>query len=327
MIPNFMHLENFEKTAHKIYRPINDTWEITNENLEELKNRETRISKFGVPFKNVYYSFRLRTSGSYNLISINLKDLDFKLDFVILALKATANITINFKHANFKNSFKDITKESEYIKLPSNTFLDEINNFIGAEKLKIEIKGMFVIERNEYPNIPRTLNDGLWKNGVEQDFEIIVASENEKEIKVKIHKELLLSQSPVFEGMFKSGMKESNTNTLKITDFNYETVNAAVQFFYGQEFSEYFSFKVLFELLRFSDKYLIDHLTNYIISFILYRISSSNVCEIYNFAVASNFIESVSKLQKECYDFLVVCLNENIPLENFEILDKEFVSF
>jgi hypothetical protein len=36
--------------------------------------------------------------------------------------------------------------------------------------------------------------------------------------------------------MFKSGMKEAITNTLKITDFNYETVIAAVQFFNDQEF-------------------------------------------------------------------------------------------
>uniref|UniRef100_A0A914NXQ9 BTB domain-containing protein n=1 Tax=Panagrolaimus davidi TaxID=227884 RepID=A0A914NXQ9_9BILA len=266
----------------KIYRPINDTWEITNENLEGLKNKETRISKFGALFKNVYYSFRLRSSGN-------------------------------------------VTKESEYIKLPSNTFLDKTNYFIGAEKFEIEIKGMFIIERNEYPIIPRTLNDGLWKNDVEKDFEIIVASKNEKEIKVKIHKKLLFSQSPVFEGMFKSGMKEAKTNILKITDFNYETIVAAVQFFYGQESFEVYSFKNLFELLRFADKYLIDHLTNYITSFISYRISPSNVCEIYNFAVALNFIESVSKLQKECYDFLVVCFSENIKLENFETLDKEFV--
>uniref|UniRef100_A0A914PLC8 BTB domain-containing protein n=1 Tax=Panagrolaimus davidi TaxID=227884 RepID=A0A914PLC8_9BILA len=306
----------------KIYRPINSTWEITNKNLEELKNGKTRISKFGAPFENVYYNFRI--GSCFYFLSNNIKD--FKLDFVIFAFQTTANITINFKHANFKYSFKDVTKQSELIKLPLNTFLDETNNFIGAEKLEIEIKGMFIIERNECPNISRTLNDGLWKNDVEKDFEIIVASENEKEIKVKIHKELLLSQSPVFEGMFKSGMKEANTNILKITDFNYETVNAAIQFFYGQEFSEYFSFNVLFELLRFADKYLIDHLTNYITSFISYRISPSNVCEIYNFAVASNFIESVSKLQKECYDFSIVCLNENIPLENFDTLDKEFVS-
>uniref|UniRef100_A0AC35FCI6 BTB domain-containing protein n=1 Tax=Panagrolaimus sp. PS1159 TaxID=55785 RepID=A0AC35FCI6_9BILA len=207
--------------------------------------------------------------------------------------------------------------------MPSNIFLNETNNFIGAEKIEIEIKGMFIIERNEYPSISRTSNNGLWKNDVEKDFEIFVASKNEKEIKIKIHKELLLSQSPVFEGMFKSGMKEANTNTLKIIDFNYETINAAIQFFY--EFSEFYSFEDLFELLRFADKYLIDHLTNYITSFISYRISPSNVCEIFNFAVASNFIESVSKLEKECYDFLVVCLNENIPVEKFDAVEKEFV--
>uniref|UniRef100_A0AC35GEU5 BTB domain-containing protein n=1 Tax=Panagrolaimus sp. PS1159 TaxID=55785 RepID=A0AC35GEU5_9BILA len=235
----------------KIYRPIYDTWEITNENLEELKKGKTRISNFGAPFKNVYYNFRL--GNFYSKCS--------KLDLVMFSFKTTANITINFKHANFKYSFKDVTIESEMIELPFNIFLDETNNFIGAEKIDIEMKGMFIIERNEYPRIPRTLNNELWKNDVEKNFVIIVASKNEKEIKVKIHKELLLSQSPVFEGMLKSGMKESITNTLKITDFNYETVNAAVQFFYGQEFFEVYSFEDFFELLRFADKYLIDHLT------------------------------------------------------------------
>uniref|UniRef100_A0A914QKN5 Uncharacterized protein n=1 Tax=Panagrolaimus davidi TaxID=227884 RepID=A0A914QKN5_9BILA len=115
--------------------------------------------------------------------------------------------------------------------------------------------------------------------------------------------------------MLKSGMKESILNILKIIDFNFTTVIAAIEFFYGYQIFNHYNFKELFELYRFADKYLIDDLMDYITLFISYRISPSNVAEIYNLAIASNCF---MKIKEKCFDFLVFCMNENIPVESFD---------
>uniref|UniRef100_A0A914PIM4 BTB domain-containing protein n=1 Tax=Panagrolaimus davidi TaxID=227884 RepID=A0A914PIM4_9BILA len=187
-------------------------------------------------------------------------------------------------------------------------------------KCEIEIKGMFIIEKDEYPIIPRSINIdyGLLEN-IKKDFDIIIASENGKEEKIKANffpiskpflaapfmdelkdgtceteikefdagsqKCFLIIQSPVFEALFKSGMKESISNTLKIIDFNFTTVIAAIEFFYGFQIFNHYNLKELFELYRFADKYLIDDLMDYITLFISYRISPSNVAVIYNLAL------------------------------------------
>uniref|UniRef100_A0A914P0R5 BTB domain-containing protein n=1 Tax=Panagrolaimus davidi TaxID=227884 RepID=A0A914P0R5_9BILA len=292
----------------KIYRQINETWVITNRNLQELINRPinvAHISKSGIAFTDVDYNFRLGFSSASQK-----KEKCLCMDFSINDSKTTANISLYFKATNSKRSFENVTCQSEMTDLPFKLFMDEIKD----GKCEIEIKGIFIIERDGYPIIPRSINIdyGLLEN-TKKDFDIIIASENGKEENIKIHKDVLSFQSPVFEAMFKSGMKESITNTLKIIDFNFTTVIAAIEFFYGHQIFNHFNFKELFELYRFADKYLIDDLMDYITLFISYRISPLNVVEIYNLAVASN---SLMKIKDQCFDFLVFCKNENIPVEN-----------
>uniref|UniRef100_A0AC35F0L9 BTB domain-containing protein n=1 Tax=Panagrolaimus sp. PS1159 TaxID=55785 RepID=A0AC35F0L9_9BILA len=280
----------------KIYRQINETWVMTNRNLQGLIIRPVNvahISKSGIAFTNVHYNFRLGFSSASQK-----KERCLCIDFSINDSKTTANISLYFKLTNSKRSFKNVTSRSEMTDLPFKLFMDEIKD----EKCEIEIKGMFIIERDEYSIIPRsiTIDYGLLEN-TKKDFDIIIASENGKEENIKIHKDVLIIQSPVFVGMLKSGMKESITNTLKIIDFDFTTVIAAIEFFYGHQIFNHYNFKELFELYRFADKYLIDDLMDYITLFISYRISPFNVAEIYNLAIASN---CSMKIKDQCFDFL-----------------------
>uniref|UniRef100_A0A914QL06 BTB domain-containing protein n=1 Tax=Panagrolaimus davidi TaxID=227884 RepID=A0A914QL06_9BILA len=293
----------------KIYRHVSETWIMTNEILQRLINHpdnEKRISKFGIAFSNVYYNFRL------GFLDSEIREKCLGMDLSIFGSETTANISIYFNGTNSKRSFKNVTVRSEMIFLPFKLFMDGLKD----GKCEIEIKGMFIMDRDEYPIIPRSINIdyGLLEN-IEKDFDIIISSKNGKEEKIKVHKDVLITQSPVFEGMFKSGMNESITNTLKIIDFNFTTVIAATEFFYGYQIFDHYNFKELFELYRFADKYLIDDLMDYITLFISYRISPSNVAEIYNLAIASNCF---MKIKEQCFDFLVFCMNENIPVENFD---------
>uniref|UniRef100_A0A914QFB6 BTB domain-containing protein n=1 Tax=Panagrolaimus davidi TaxID=227884 RepID=A0A914QFB6_9BILA len=290
----------------KIYRHISETWVMTNEVLQRLTNYpEARVSKFGIAFSNIFYNFRLGFSNRSEK-----RGQFLCMDLSIFGSRTTANISVYFKGTNSKRSFKNVTDRSEMMILPIKLFMDGLKD----GKCEIEIKGMFIMDRDEYPAIPRSINIdyGLLEN-IEKDFEIILASENGKEEKIKVHKDVLIIQSPVFEGMFKSGMEESISNTLEIIDFNFTTVIAAIEFFYGYQIFDHYNFKELFELYRFADKYLIDDLMDYITLFISYRISPSDVAEIYNLAIASNCF---TKIKDKCFDFLVFCVNENIPVEN-----------
>uniref|UniRef100_A0A914QLQ0 Uncharacterized protein n=1 Tax=Panagrolaimus davidi TaxID=227884 RepID=A0A914QLQ0_9BILA len=164
----------------KIYRPISETWIMTNEILQRLINHpdnEKRISKFGVAFSNVFYNFRLGFSDRSEI-----REKCLGMDLSIFGSRTTANISVYFKGTNSKRSFKNVTVRSEMIVLPFKLFMDGLKD----GKCEIEIKGMFIIERDEYPIIPRSVNIdyGLLEN-IEKDFDIILASENGKEEKIK----------------------------------------------------------------------------------------------------------------------------------------------
>ena len=49
---------------------------------------------------------------------------------------------------------------------------------------------------------------------------------------VSCHKVVLASSSPVFKGMIKSKMKESEEEEMKLDSFSIKTIEAMVEFFY-----------------------------------------------------------------------------------------------
>uniref|UniRef100_A0A914QFG6 BTB domain-containing protein n=1 Tax=Panagrolaimus davidi TaxID=227884 RepID=A0A914QFG6_9BILA len=205
---------------YKIYRQISETWIMTNEILQRLTNGpdgEAHVSKFGIAFSNIFCNFRLGFSNRSEK-----RGQFLCMDLSIFGSETTANISVYFKGTNSKKSFKNVTDRSEMMILPIKLFMDGLKD----GKCEIEIKGMFIIERDEYPTIPRSINiDYGLLEYIEKDFDIIIASENGKEEKIKVHKQLFFVQSPFFEAMFKSGMEESITNTLEIIDFNFKTTN------------------------------------------------------------------------------------------------------
>uniref|UniRef100_A0AC34FIJ7 BTB domain-containing protein n=1 Tax=Panagrolaimus sp. ES5 TaxID=591445 RepID=A0AC34FIJ7_9BILA len=305
----------------KIYRPINETWTFTNESFQEMLHPNNKIyflSKFGSVFPNIYHNLRFG-----NTCQSKKEKRIFYLEFFIFASRTIANISFNFKNVGIKFNLENVTSRSEAFFLPYERIAEAEEIFVGGI-CEVEISGLFEIEKDEYPNIPREyLNNEIWEKS-EKDFDIIVISGNENTEKiVKIHKQLLLSQSPVFEAMFRSGREEFLTNTLKIVDFDFSTVNSVVEFFYGRENLESFSLEEIFEIVRFSDKYVVESLTEYFTTFLSYRLSPSNICEISNAAIASN---SMIKLRQTCFKFLVAFFKQTIPVENFDTLNAEFAA-
>jgi len=69
----------------------------------------------------------------------------------------------------------------------------------------------------------------------------------------QVHKVVLAARSSVFDGMMKSGMKETRDNAVTIEDFDEETVNAMVHYMYTGENS--FPREKLSDVLRIAEKY------------------------------------------------------------------------
>lgn len=76
--------------------------------------------------------------------------------------------------------------------------------------------------------------------------------------RINCHKAFLVAHSPAFEGMFRAGMQEAQTNTIELLDMNEKAVKAMLAYLYcwdlsaAQESSE-----VAFDLLCAGQKYLI----------------------------------------------------------------------
>uniref|UniRef100_A0A7E4W625 BTB domain-containing protein n=1 Tax=Panagrellus redivivus TaxID=6233 RepID=A0A7E4W625_PANRE len=84
---------------------------------------------------------------------------------------------------------------------------------------------------------------------VPTDFELVM-----KKGTVSTHKSFLSMLSPVFHAMFSHDTAESKSGKVKITDFDYSTVKATIDFCYGRELGE-FSINLVINILRFADKY------------------------------------------------------------------------
>lgn len=126
-----------------------------------------RISKFGGVFQNVYYSFRL---GYY--VQKETKSALY-LDFFIFAYRTVANICVSLKDSDVKHNFDNVTSRTKSFTFPLDVLVDG--------KCEMNIDGLFVVERDEYPIIPRLICTGnyeLWKKD-DKDFTIIIDNENE----------------------------------------------------------------------------------------------------------------------------------------------------
>ena len=90
------------------------------------------------------------------------------------------------------------------------------------------------------------------------DFEIKCG-----DVSFKCHKVVLSARSPVFEAMFKSEMRESNSNKLTITDVEPEVIGEMLHFIYtGNVTNGFISEQVASDLLGTADKYQLNLLKN-----------------------------------------------------------------
>uniref|UniRef100_A0A914YUL8 BTB domain-containing protein n=1 Tax=Panagrolaimus superbus TaxID=310955 RepID=A0A914YUL8_9BILA len=179
---------------------------------------------FDTIIPNVPYSFCFQFVNKEFFIYVN-EDGDEYLVKEMKCFIASANIQ------RFGDHFQIVTiaKREELFKPENNFFVDDI--------LTIEIRGILCLET---PNL--NLLNNLWKKD-DKDFTFVVGKKT-----VKAHKFIIRQCSAVFAAAI-----DSNSNEVKIENFEYNTVEPAVALCYDMD--HYYSNMTGFEIIKFASTF------------------------------------------------------------------------
>jgi len=161
-------------------------------------------------------------------------------------------------------------------------------DFMTREKLKpTEKLGLRVVVEVEYeavaaasaPSTPltsRLSEDILRKLDDDDDKDVTFLVQGEK---IKAHKFVLSARSSYFQAMFKSGLKESVSNQVTISDVAPKVFRELLRFLYSGSAPE-FQEDVTAELLAVADKYGLEDLKKMCASFLASNLRRNNVVDI-----------------------------------------------
>uniref|UniRef100_A0AC34G256 BTB domain-containing protein n=1 Tax=Panagrolaimus sp. ES5 TaxID=591445 RepID=A0AC34G256_9BILA len=135
---------------------------------------------------------------------------------------------------------------------------------------------------------------------------------------LKTYRLILSIYSPVFKTMFSVPMEENRNGVVKLVDFTADAVKTAINFFYTCEIEAIESSEQLEELFRFSDKYDIAALKEYLENESGSKLSDQNVCILLEMAVRSNAF----RLKDACFSFLEECIMIGASVQGLEELDS-----
>uniref|UniRef100_A0AC34FGG7 Speckle-type POZ protein n=1 Tax=Panagrolaimus sp. ES5 TaxID=591445 RepID=A0AC34FGG7_9BILA len=240
--------------------------------------------------------------------------------------RVEAEWTFSIKSANWShkmNKVYDGIGGHGYTFCTTVELFDSSKKFFIDRKLTVNIEGIFKIHhadskwKTDILKSPwkASSNFGdLWNKGYE-DFTIVV---DKKEIKV--HKCVLAAQSPVFDAMFNSTMKEAVENKIEIKDFSFTIVDKAIKLCYDYHLVAEISLDESFLLLKFADKYNMVVLQDNLEGYLGIKCNVSNICQIANCAVSAN----AKKLEAKCLDFFLECIKMKYLVQNMEMLEKDF---
>uniref|UniRef100_A0A7E4UUQ4 BTB domain-containing protein n=1 Tax=Panagrellus redivivus TaxID=6233 RepID=A0A7E4UUQ4_PANRE len=151
---------------------------------------------------------------------------------------------------------------------------------------------------------------------VPTDFELVVGSN-----RLPVHKSFLSMISPVFHAMFLHETAENRSEVVEITDIDFGTVKAAIDFCYGRRFQNP-TVESVVDVLRFADKYNIKTITNPLEKIPLTSMSIDNFCAIVHYAYDC----SKEALFTECSNFYKRHENDIKKVEKFGKLPPQLIT-
>uniref|UniRef100_A0A914BWM4 Uncharacterized protein n=1 Tax=Acrobeloides nanus TaxID=290746 RepID=A0A914BWM4_9BILA len=153
----------------------------------------------------------------------------------------------------------------------------------------------------------KTLGDDYLKLFKEEfliDFKIVVRETRDNEIRereIPVHKAILAARSPVFAAMLThSDTNEVKTNTLVITDVDYDVVVEMLSFIYSGRCSNELN-DLASPLLIAADKYRLDELKSHCETCLIQSLNHGNACEL--LVIADMY--KASRLRKRAVQFIL----------------------
>uniref|UniRef100_A0A914PYZ1 BTB domain-containing protein n=1 Tax=Panagrolaimus davidi TaxID=227884 RepID=A0A914PYZ1_9BILA len=315
-------------TIPKICTPISFEWKIKEAVLKEIVNKGSNDGYLCSGKINVPLCFDF--SYCLEICPNKIREDENKTETVLFLLlemgdekKIEAIFDVSIVSAQFNRCFKYVFEESYgwggRLCLTADLFNPSKKYFVDGI-LTVNFNGVLIAEESRISML-KCKNDFVPEFAItdeDKDFLIIIG---DKEIKV--HKQLLKDASPVFAGMFQSGMKEEIDNKMIIVDFDFETVEVAINLFYGKTVLEEFSFEDALSLYRFGDKYLCRKIMDLVENQLIELISPSNVVQLIKFSSPDS--HNIKGLYQRCIDSLIMYFKNSTPVFGSESLDKKFL--
>uniref|UniRef100_A0A914Q479 BTB domain-containing protein n=1 Tax=Panagrolaimus davidi TaxID=227884 RepID=A0A914Q479_9BILA len=307
----------------KISTPISMQWKIKAEDLHAKKeesndgylcSKEIEVASFsGVKYSLFIYPNKIEGSNQsetflYLVVETGKeKKVEAVYDFSIVSAKYNCGNQYIFEELHGWGSFLCLTKD----------LFDPENGFIVNGFLTVNFNGILMKDNNRFTGLSSI---GVFSKDdekkFEKDFTIVVGKK-----RIKVHKHALIDASPVFTGMFNSGMKETLERKMIIKDFPFKIVDVAVKLLYNVNILRKFSTEDMLLLYKFAEKYEIKHIMDFVENYLIKKLSPANVVQFVHFSKEFH----VTKLQHICIEFLVKCYKESTPIYAMESLNKEFV--
>lgn len=160
----------------------------------------------------------------------------------------------------------------------------------------------------------------MWAPEVMLDDHTDIALEVKDGSRIKAHKIVLISKSPVFRAMLENDMEESRSGIIKITDFRYEVLRAFVHYLYAAEVSGFPDEHMACELLVLAEKYQVKHLKTICEKFITSKVNNDNA--IMNFAFAHQ--HNAKHLREAALSLIIDNMDTLTTREEYhELVDKD----
>uniref|UniRef100_A0A914QUV3 BTB domain-containing protein n=1 Tax=Panagrolaimus davidi TaxID=227884 RepID=A0A914QUV3_9BILA len=306
------------KTEH----PFSVIWHIKEQFLVAIRYQEGekyRSKRFQIaPDSKYFLSIYPKRNATDTYIFINVetgnkKEIECKAKITV----ESAGVTKDFQHIFQKSMGHGI----DYC-FTHELFDPKKKYFIDGEMI-VSIEGVFIFDEaieaadesilNTSGKKAKLLGQVFWERD-DKDFKIIIDKKD-----IQAHKHILSAQSPVFEGMFNSGMKEARNSKVDIPNYDFEAVEIIVKLCYDLDIPGDLLVKHSIQLYEFVDQYQMDTVRDMIETYLIKKISPSNVCSL---AKSSVSIKN-SKLYDFCFNFLLKCLKETTAVADMDLLDKE----
>uniref|UniRef100_A0AC34F368 BTB domain-containing protein n=1 Tax=Panagrolaimus sp. ES5 TaxID=591445 RepID=A0AC34F368_9BILA len=316
-----MHMSGHEEFPMLCFQAneclIGMKWRIKEEKLKSRKPVKSLKSKrFKANIPGVKYYLKLHPNGRNERDKNNVRVSCYLVFGMTKTINASFTISVKSASRNFKISciFEKSNGRGNVL-CTHEELVNPENKFFVDGILEVELDGKLT-SHGLKRKAPESLSLAQLLLESDEDKDITIVVKNQE---IKVHKLVLCVCSSVFRAELNSDFKEAKENKIEITDFLFEIVQIAIDFFYEKDIKEQINEKNSTELLRFSDKYNVKLLHDFMQTYLIEKLCECNVVEFANSSIISN----AQDLREYSICFLLNLAGKSITIDGIEELEEE----